>query len=199
MKNKYELFIKYLDDQLSNEEREKFKEQLNNKTSLYKEFQKYEKFYDQSRSEIKIDQRFFNDLIPRAKNRIVSKPESNFIGIKYAFIIPLILLGLYIIFETVNQTKYYDFNDLFETFSNDEKVAEELFENSLENWFYYSEDPIIMPEYSVDPDTIDESLFTYLTYNINSNDINYTFLNKFNEEEFNEIYNEIKNKKYIGE
>ena len=197
MKNKSELFLKYLDDQLSSEEKKIFEESLKNNFSLNEEFQKYAQIYYKTLSEIEVDERYFNNLLPRARKRI-KRPINKF-KLKYTIIIPIAILAFLVIYFNSGENLYYDFNNILKSFTSDEKLAEELFENSFENWHYLYEEDFSLSLFSAESLEVDESFFEYLSYHIRSSDINENLLNKISEEEFNEVYKGLKEKKYIGE
>ena len=103
------------------------------------------------------------------------------------------------IYFNSGENLYYDFNNILKSFTSDEKLAEELFENSFENWHYLYEEDFSLSLFSAESLEVDESFFEYLSYHIRSSDINENLLNKISEEEFNEVYKGLKEKKYIGE
>lgn len=196
MSKKEDLFLNYLDDQLSVEERKSFIERLKNDSIFNNEFKKFEELYNKSQLRADVDENYFVNLVPNARNRINANKRKNIF--KYAYILPVIVFGLLLLYNN-QERPAYNFDTLLESFTDDEIIAGELFENSFDNWNYLIEDDLIITEYFEDSAYVDESLFDYLSSNIRGSDISESFFNEISEDEFNDIYNELSETKFIGE
>jgi hypothetical protein len=124
--NKEETIIKYLDNQLSAEEKLNFEEQLSDSAELEIEFRKYTDKYAQidELKEIESNQLYFNSILPRFQQK--RKAQSSvyiFKNIGYAFS----LLIMFIISFTVF-TLFYSENEsanlikFTESLTTDEKI-----------------------------------------------------------------------------
>ena len=196
MKNHKELFIKYLDKQLSEEERSRFENQITGDKDLRMEYENFRRIFYSIKEVPMVNESYFNEIIPKARRRfdIAQNPKYY----KYAFILPFLLLMFYLISQLSNTEYSYDFEYLFETFTKNEEIANQLFEYPFENLnFYYAD--IELSESMKSNLEIDESLFEYLAEKVRINEIDEVFYDQMTEEEFNEIYDELKKIKYIGE
>lgn len=91
--NKEELIIKYLDDQLSSEEKKAFEIELNSSEELQKEFQSYKKlnFYIDELKQIDQNELYFNSILPRFQERMITRKKSPFVQ-KFGYAFPFIFM-----------------------------------------------------------------------------------------------------------
>lgn len=197
MNDKTDLFIKYLDNRLSSEEKKNFENEVSVNENLKNEFVNFsKKFNELKNNKIKIDDSYFNSLIPRAKKRIEGKNST--IYYKPAYLLPVIIIGLILYLTLFNNTsvKYSDPNYLIEEYvKNEESLVDAVnkiysndqdieIDNNLFNQLYNLENQY------------DETVFDYLSDNVSTSDIENNFLNQMSDDEFNLIYNKMLQKKF---
>ena len=96
MKNNIELFIKYLDNQLSTKQRKDFELNLNNDHDLKMEFEEYSRFLQSTKERIELDESYFTTVLPKARDRM-NNSTPNYFG-KLSYIIPIIILVISIVY-----------------------------------------------------------------------------------------------------
>lgn len=199
MKDNYELFIKYLDNQMSLKELESFKSELNENQKLKEELNDFKKIFSKGNYNIEIDERYFSTLLPNAKSRI-SKSKSNKV-VKYSLVVPTIILVLFFLFkpiESVKTDKDYSFESLWEVIINDEELAENLVDESIIYGHDYLSDSLLIAEIYNEEIIIDETVFDYLESHLLLNDIDNNLVDSLSEIEFNNLYKNIIDKKILG-
>jgi hypothetical protein len=193
MNNNIDIFIKYLDENLSNIERKSFEEQLLQNSQLKAEFEHFNQLYSSNKNNISLDERYFNTLIPNAKKKILeSKPIWKN---KYVLVLPILIIGLVILLslpETTNENE--NFNQLIEIASIDDQVADDIISA---NPIYYMDDRIIPELYGEDL-ILDSSVFDYLDENLNITEINNDLVDSFSDSEFMSVYEQIFDKNIVG-
>ncbi|MCB9209983.1 MAG: hypothetical protein H6609_11445 [Ignavibacteriales bacterium] len=197
MNKNTELFIRYIDHDLSESELNLIEKQLDENSELKLEYENFHQKYLLSKKEIAIDERYFSTIIPNAKNRIVNR-KFNYYK-KIGIILPILLIG-FIYFFNSSSNKFdfkEDFPELLQTFINDDELATDLISNAahIENTSNISDE--MLNEYYEEELNFDPTVFEYLEENVTSNDISNNVLNQLSENEFNTLYQELKNKKIL--
>jgi len=194
MKNNIELFIKYLEDDLSNGEKNAFEKRFDDDAEFQSEFYSFSKMYYSSKEEVEIDERYFTTLIPKARKRAEQSKSS--VYMKFAYLLPIIIIAMFITFSDKNEN-ISDFELLLQNFTEDEYLKEDLLSSIYETESLSSLDNELLYEFYSDELNYDETVFEYLEEKIVSNEINNELLNQLSESEFNSIYDELTNKKNI--
>ena len=201
--NNLELFIKYTDDNLSSEEKEKFENKLSEDEKFSDEFHSFLVEQKSLNNNSELDERYFSSLLPKVKNRIKEGREvkNNFWGIpKIAYSIPILILATIIVFNLFSSNNKIDnpFNSekLFTFFTNDSNIAAEFFDSALKIDNNYLLDQknysAIYNEYEYN-----DLLINYAEENSQSIEINDSLLNKLSDNEFNLVYDELISKKIL--
>lgn len=197
MNKNTELFIRYIDHDLSESELNLIEKQLDENSELKLEYENFHQKYLLSKKEIAIDERYFSTIIPNAKNRIVNR-KFNYYK-KIGIILPILLIGFIYFFNSSSSNFNFkeDFPELLQTFINDDELATDLISNAahIENTSNISDE--MLNEYYEEELNFDPTVFEYLEENVTSNDISNNVLNQLSENEFNTLYQELKNKKIL--
>ena len=198
MKHNSDLFIKYLDDQLSADQKKEFELRLTEDQNLQLEFENYAQVYKSIKKTIEVDERYFATLLPNVRERM-DKKSQNYFG-KLAYILSVLIIGIFIVyFINTNNNKLdkslISFSELLET---DENLSSEDLENILDLNRHSHLNYQILEMYFNDNIEMDSTLFDYLESNLAANEISNSFLEDLSENEFNLIYQDLKNE-IIGE
>lgn len=191
MKNRKEIFIKFLDNQLTPLEKKNFEIELINDRNLKDEFEKYSSVYHSLKKNIEVDERYFQTIIPNSKLRLENKKTYHFK--KLVYLVPALFIGIFFIYHSSydDSDVYSNLPQLIETFYQEKNLTDEFFSNILE----YDENVYlengILTSYFEDHLEIDESVFGYIEENLTLNEINSTLINELSENEFNSIYQEL--------
>jgi hypothetical protein len=199
MKQNRDLFIKYLDNILTEDEKRQFEKRLKMDPAFRNEFEHFNEKLQSIKFDVKVDERYFNNLLPNAKKR-VEKGSFN-LGYRYVYLIPIIILVIIFNYSDLFFEKYnneYDFQEILESFTENEEITIDLIDNALDagDQIYY--DDKILEEFYGDTVIYDETLFSYLEENLSINEIDNDLINQLSENEFNEIFDELRNKQIIG-
>jgi hypothetical protein len=199
MKNNTDLFIKYLDDQLSADQRKEFEQSLVKDQNFKFEFENYAQVYKSIKKTIEVDERYFATLLPNVRERM-EKNSQNYLG-KLAYILPVLILGTFIIYFINTSTNKLDENliSVSELLETDENISYEDLDNILELNKYSNLNDQILEIYFNDNLEMDSTLFDYLESNLAANEISNSFLEELSENEFNLIYQDLEKNKIIGE
>ncbi len=198
MKHNSDLFIKYLDDQLSADQKKEFELRLTEDQNFKLEFENYAQVYKSIKKTIEVDERYFATLLPNVRERM-DKKSQNYFG-KLAYILSVLIIGIFIVyFINTNNNKLdkslISFSELLET---DENLSSEDLENILDLNKHSHLNDQILEMYFNDNIEMDSTLFDYLESNLAANEISNSFLEDLSENEFNLIYQDLKNE-IIGE
>jgi hypothetical protein len=198
MKHNSDLFIKYLDDQLSADQKKEFKLRLTEDQNLQLEFENHAQVYKSIKKTIEVDERYFATLLPNVRERM-DKKSQNYFG-KLAYILSVLIIGIFIVyFMNKNNNKLdkslISISELLET---DENLSSEDLENILDLNRHSHLNDQILEMYFNDNIEMDSTLFDYLESNLAANEISNSFLEDLSENEFNLIYQDLKNE-IIGE
>lgn len=198
MKNNNNIFIKYLDGQLSPGEIKEFENSLDKNQNLKMNFEKFSKAFQSTKNNIEVDERYFQTLLPNARERM-HKGSPNYFG-KLAYVLPMVLLGVFVIylFNTNTPEKDVSLTNISELLETNENLSDEELKNVLELNRYSNLDYQILEIYFDDSLEMDETLFEYLESNLAANEISNSFLEELSENEFSTIYKELENIKIVG-
>lgn len=193
-----EKIIKYIDDDLSAEEREVFEKELSGSISLQKEYKKFlavKEEIDLSKN-IALDNKYLDSILPEFRNR-VERPESFTLNKKvgYAFVVIIAFLVSTLIFNNI-VTENNIVNDLqIFTESLDEEQKLNLLENlngDIEEYYLIADNgfsndltDLIQTDLEINNDIAE-------VYGINYNEL----IDQLSPVEAEKIYNEILGKKF---
>lgn len=198
MKHNSDLFIKYLDDQLSADQKKEFKLRLTEDQNLQLEFENYAQVYKSIKKTIEVDERYFATLLPNVRERM-DKKSQNYFG-KLAYILSVLIIGIFIVYfiNTNNNKLDKSLISISELLETDENLSSEDLENILDLNRHSHLNDQILEIYFNDNIEMDSTLFDYLESNLAANEISNSFLEDLSENEFNLIYQDLKNE-IIGE
>ena len=194
--NNQELFIKYLDEQLSSSDLKELENKLEVDIQFKNDFLKFKQKYDNSKNQVSIDERYFDTLIPNAKSRSVKSQKVRYL--KFAFSLPVVIAIIFFInsFITENVTDII-IQDNFEEFITNDGLTTELLSNALNMDEYYMLDESLINELYSEELDVDESIFEYLENNIHVGDDSENLIEGLSDDEFSTIYIELKEKNIL--
>jgi len=201
--NNIDLFIKYLDNSFTKEEKLYFEKRLSNEIELKKDFDEFKKLFDSTKEEIKIEEGYFAAILPNTRKRIDEKQKlpSVFLPIyKLSYIIPIFLLGAFVVYRlfisvpAVNNQPGID--QIISELATNNNAAQQILNQTIPNSNDLQYDQNV---YSMiyDEDEYDKLLFKYAEANKNTIEINDSLINQLSENEFKLVYNEMINKKIL--
>lgn len=196
--NKEEKIIRYIENELSSEDRRAFEEELNSSSELRKEFDKYLHLKNETLElkKVKLDNLYLNSIIPEFRAKLQT-PKSHGIRLNFGYAVGIMLIFVfsiaiinYFLSEKATNTDLPEFAE-----SLDENQRLELLENL--------DDGIIPTELvseNVSTNKIDEIINAELefsseiieTYKIDNDDL----IVGLGQDEINKIYNEILNRNF---
>jgi len=198
--NNMDLFIKYEQDMMSEKEKEKFEKKLHTSSNFRQEYDLYKEKLSSLSTNIDVDEQYFVNLLPNVRTKM-DKQKSFQPFKKIVYVFPVVLLAVFLTFELENNNNnfYYNFDEWFNEFTNDEEVIEELFVDALslsdsylliENSFEeYSEEILELSDEEIQK----ENLGNYILEDA----VNEDFIQKFSEDQFNEVYSILIDKKIL--
>lgn len=201
--NKTLQFIKYLENELSEEEKSNFEKNLSLNHNLRKEFEKYQMNYKNLNLEVKAEEDYFVTLLPRVKERISEKKKFSFYFNripKYAYLVPVILIAAVVIFSlntsNSNIKSAIDVKKLTNAFSDNNELITELLDETSHYKIIENYDTEI---YSLthSEDEYENIILNYLKENNHIFELNESIINNLSEDDYNLVYNEIINKKIL--
>ena len=195
MKNEIELFIKYLENDLSQNEIKFFEEKLISDSIFKKNYDDFVNQFNSTKKKIEVDDRYFSTLIPNAKRKIeVSRKSSK---VKFSLALSFIIIGFLLILNnsTDEYNSQYNFQSLLSDFTEDDSLTNELLRNVFETENSYIIDEHLLAILYEDEIQYDETMFDYIEKNLSINEINSNLFNQLSESEFNSIYEELLDKK----
>ncbi|MBK8945656.1 MAG: hypothetical protein IPM32_10365 [Ignavibacteriae bacterium] len=201
--NKNLQFIRYVENEFSEIEKKKFETELLKDENLKLEFNKFLKRYKSLNPGINFNEEYFINLLPKVRERISAKEKSflNFNKIpKTAFVIPIIIIALVILFSVFNnQSKIEEkinFENLVSEFIENNEIANELLSESFELNRSSSYDPNIY-SYIYDESDYENIIINYIDENNLTFELNENVINQLSEDEYNLVYGELINKKIL--
>ena len=132
MKTNLDLFIRYLDNDLSVEEKEHFENRLQNEKQFYLKFDEFKKLFFSSKENIKADERYFSTLIPNAKK--MYKKSKMSLARKLSYSLPAVFIGIFFLiqlFSDTNSNTSYNFEEMLISFSEDEELTYDLLSSAF--------------------------------------------------------------------
>jgi hypothetical protein len=138
-----ETIIKYLDNQLTEEEKNNFEIELNNSAKLKNEFLKFQsvKLKTDELKQIETNEAYYNSIIPRFRNKLkINSGKIVYKKIAFALSILIVTAISYMVYYTlyVKMDSGYDLAEFTESLSDKEKL--ELLEELDINSDVYSEE-----------------------------------------------------------
>jgi hypothetical protein len=197
MNSKNDLILKYIEGSLTGDEKARFETELHNSASLQKELSNYRNVYSQfsGYKDIPADDDYFRNMVPMFRSKLPGKlrrfPMQRVAFVTSACIIVVMFMFLLLnknipapnIAENLNE---HELTELWDKFSSDVSTLELSADASVDstiNALYLSE-MYITPE-------IDAYYFADRKSDVN------TIIKDINDEEADNIYKEIINKKYF--
>jgi len=202
MMNREERIIKYLDKDMSNEEKLEFEKELEKSEELRNEFNLFSRVKNETEvvKNIKADNRYLNSIIPHFQSRL-EKPSKNniFKNLSYALPVLILIIISYIVFQpfSKNSSSYNSIEEFTNELSGSEK--NELLDYLVENSGTTSYSDLDVTEEDL---TLDNSVEgnTELLQVASAYDIDISDLaGAISEKEAEDIYNEMLNKKFFNE
>jgi hypothetical protein len=197
MNSKNDLILRYIEGNLTEEEKIRFETELNNSPSLQKELSMYKTVFNEfsGYKEIPADDDYFRNMIPRFRSKLPGKLK-RFPLQRVAFVSSACLIVVMFMFLLLNKNNQvpnitnkineHELTELWDNFSSDVLPSEfstDLSIDSTINALYLSE-MYITPE-------IDAYYFADRKSDVSN------IVKDINDEEADNIYKEIINKKYF--
>ena len=195
-----ERILQYLANELNNDEKLKFEDELSRSTNLKKEFDKYASLNSKfiNNKKIAIDDSYFNGIVPEFRKRLeVKKKSKKIFAFSFANSLAAIIV-FYLVLSPGNTTSLAE-------------AVKNWTENDFKNAIEYAEPKLSVFSISNDNDysTLDSLVSSMLSDELNltsniaalqviDNSIDYKNLDALvGDSEADEIYNKILNKKYF--
>ena len=197
MKNNIDLFIKYLDGDLSIHDKKSLEDELNSNYEFNKEFLKFSENYNALKRNIEVDERYFDSLLPKSKKRMEKNTPSYFI--RFAYLFPVIIIGIFLANELLlekSDVSNYDFEKLWVTYSESEEATLDLISDAYSTSNNYIIDEQLLSSLYDIENTYDVTLYDYLSANVVTTEIQDQFLDQLSENEFDLVYNKLMNKNF---
>lgn len=198
MNNDLHLIIRYLDDELSFEEKQNFTEKLKNDIQLQTLFNEIKKQFEEYKFEANVNEFYFKSLLPNARKKLEKEISINYLP-KIAFSLTILFLMVFVFYFISNSNNVQSYNKINIKISDlvygelfTEKFISEVFET--ENNFV--ENNQILSILLSSENNIDEDAFSYLEYSLSEDDFNLKFISQLNNEEIEKIYTNLINKEY---
>lgn len=202
MKNNQDIFLRYLDNDLSVDEKRQFLDKIQNDEVFKAEYDLFEVNFKSLKTEADVDERYFNNLIPRVRERGEKSKRRTVKVFRYSFILPLLIFGVifFINYNSENNLEMdYNFQSFLERFMEDEELAINLIEDPFISDDLFISNSDYIQEIYADNYMIDEEFFDYVENNIHPSDIDRIFLDNLTEQEFKNIYANLLEKNIVGE
>ena len=192
-----ELIIKYIEGSLDDKERTMFEKELSNSPSLQKELSKYKTVFNEfsDYKEISVDDDYFMNMVPRFRSKLPGKLK-RFPLYKIAFASAaslIVVMFLFLLWNRTDQTpnitnnlNEHELSELWDRFSTDVLPIEYLADVTIDSTI----NALYLNELNITPET--ESYY----FADRKSDVR-TIVKDINDDEADNIYNEIINKKYF--
>jgi hypothetical protein len=197
MNSKNNLILKYIEGNLTGDERNLFESELRNSPSLQKELSKYQNIYNEfsGYKEIPADYDYFRNMIPRFRSKLPGKLK-RFPLQKVSFASAaslIVVMFLFLLFSRTNQTPNiaenldeHELTELWDKFSSDVSTSDFSSDTSIDSTI----NALYLNEINITPE-IDSYYFADRRSDVS------TLVKDINDEEADNIYKEIINKKYF--
>ena len=201
MSNK-DRIIRYLDQQMSGDEKSGFEENLKNSSSLRNELEDYRKLFNKIREvkEVPVDEKYFINLIPEFRKKIISGKRFNFYpAVIYGVISVIIIIFFSLIIlknnnevpgteEVVSSLNDNETEYILDNYSNTE-VSLDLIADNSENY------DSVLTNLLADNLISENSDINYIIGNSEGN--LYNFTRELTESQAALVYDELINKKFF--
>jgi hypothetical protein len=195
--NNEERIIKYLDDQLSQEEKKLFEKELSESALLKKEFEKFLSIKNKVKSaeDFKLSEDYFNSVVPRFREKLEQQTKIIiYKNLGYAFSLTIVLFLAFIIFNPFNNENVNEVEEFTQSLNQTEKYEILEYLNGNNRIDDYADLSAINTQFDmeniVENTTEKSELISYYDFEIEK------LADNISTEEFNQIYNEIFNKKF---
>jgi hypothetical protein len=184
--------IRYLDGQMSDEEKKSFEDELLSSPDLKKLYDEYSLTFSELKNlnEVKINENYFSNVYARFRENNISYKKKKFY-LKFAYSLPVLILAVILLlinpFNPNNNEKTSIFSDSIATNYSNENISKEENTNILKD-NNTTFDKIINEE------NIEEYYPSYDNEDVK--DI-YNIINNLSDEELDLLYNELANKEYL--
>ncbi|MDR3666035.1 MAG: hypothetical protein P4L35_04235 [Ignavibacteriaceae bacterium] len=197
MNSKNDLILNYIEGKLSGEDKNKFESELKNSSSLQKELAAYRNVYNQfsGYKEIPSDDDYFRNMIPRFRSKLPGKLK-RFPLQKVSFAAAaslIVVMFMFLLLNKTNQTPNltenldeHELTELWDKFSSDVSPSEFSSDVAVDSTI----NALYLNEINITPE-IDAYYFADRRSDIS------TIVKDINDEEADNIYKEIINKKYF--
>ena len=197
MNSKNDLILRYIDGNLDGEEKIRFEAELRNSPSLQKEISNYRNVCNQfsGYKEIPADDDYFRNMVSQFRSKIPGKLK-RFPLLKVTFASVASMIVVMFIFLLLNKTEHipnitnnlddHELTALWDKFSSDVLPSEYSADITIDSTI----NALYLNELNITPET--ESYY----FADRKSDVA-TLVNDINDEEADNIYNEIINKKYF--
>ncbi len=195
MKINEDLFLKYNSDLLPENEKVEFEKLLTKNPEIDEQFNAFKTKLNSIKIDGKIDERYFNSLLPKVREKIDNKIKKKTVP-KLAYALPLLVLISYLVFNYTNNpvpnniSKEDNFTELYNNVDLTNSYLSDLF---LTESISLTEDKLVLnlgSDYLKDINNlqapeiiIDEGAFEENFYN--------NYVNYFPEDELNKVYTEL--------
>jgi hypothetical protein len=197
MKINEEIFLKYLSDLLTENEKREFEKYLMSNPKTQQQFNEYQNKLNSLIYKPEVDERYFNAVLPKVKLQL--NKSGNKYYLKFAYGIPILILLIYIGFNLINKTKM-NFNENKELnltlFTDSEELANELFTD-----FYMTEtisladdNLAVIAQEEYEKSLSEENIILVSDDNIFENSIFNDYSEYLTEQELNSIFLKLENK-----
>ncbi len=199
--NENEKFIKYVENELSTEEKKKFDLKLGEDKEFANRFKQFCSRIDQFNNNIEIDERYFTSLVTKAKEKHYKSKNTNSYLPKLTYAIPVFLVAVLITYNLFFVSSKFVDQDYTENlpalFAEDDELTSEMIDEVLmvDNIDYNSNENDYSSFY--DNDEYQYTLLHYLENNIELTEINDSVISYLTENEINLVYNELIDKKIL--
>ncbi len=202
MNNHKDKILKYLSGLMTHDEAVNFEKEIRDSAELNSLLQKYNRNLSDLKelSNIKVEERYFINLLPRIRNKFVREKKDSFI-LRIASALPAIVLSIFVAvnFLYINFEIQNDFSSvLTEAIEDSDSISVSKlltdYPNSFSMYRTYSSGTEIINEYFDNPD-IDITQFSQKTGILVID--NFNLYELLNEEEIEDIYNTLIDKKIL--
>lgn len=194
MKINEEIFLKYLSGLLTEKEKQDFEKYLKDNLLVQKQFEEVKNKLNSLNYKPEVNEHYFNALLPKVKSEIDKSKKIYFP--KFAYIIPVILLLVYFIYNSASKTSPNNqlekkqityalqndnselINELFNDYYLNEKIS--ISDDSLAIIAQQEMDYSYFEDYTtdeLDADIIGNSIFSDYSEYLTEQELNNIFLN----------------------
>ncbi len=184
--------VRYLDRQMSDEEKKSFEDELSSSKKLKKIFDEYSITFSELKNlnEIKINENYFSNLYARLREKDKSYKRKKFYY-KFAYSLPVLILAVILLlinpFNPNNNEKTLIYSDSITTNYSNDNISKTENKNILE-------EKNTINEKIINEENIEEYYPSYDNEDVK--DI-YNIINNLSDEELDLLYNELANKEYL--